>query len=1437
MKRLRLKRFWVVLVIFAMLTPLLSGTMKKTDAANVTSPQETETTTREPLTGQMKIWFRTGRDDGGNEGAGDIDFSDPDGFSPVQWNMVVKDDGGFQTVNSGYVEAFLSINGKVEGDWNSICDRVKWDYNIEEKTDADKVIEVSPIRNSTDGVKKLAFTVNAAGIIAVNITATGYNEVTSGGTQVFLEDGDTKYYEESTQLRLSRRIYIGSPLMLYDGVQSSAQNYLALKTGDLGSDESIALDQEGVVYANNADISSCKIFWFYADAETDDQIELQPPVGEKGAAIPKDTDLPRSSKIVSVGEPGAVETTWNGVSVMPYKISVPGKKGGFVRLIARIYLNGDSRSEFYIEKTFDVMVAAEIKKGSDTLKEMELEYGQNYTFTEISNDAGNSLSWKAFETYDTVVDGNEVLILGRDTGIQANNYGVVDLEAVSIHEGYEEFRNYEDIMKDIVKVTVNPALLKGIGNRQKVGDLEVINVGGSITLSTNVVSNGSKSYRYEWIYEDGSSSGTNLTASNGGFKNEVFEAEGQSIVNANNYSYLKITGKKSTTNDIKVVCKVYEGTSTVPFFEKPVNIRILDTMSLNVTKKTIVVGGSFTLSANTTVNNGTNVIWTVEDGGEEFISHEDGENSTVITGLKPSGRFIKITGTKEINGTTVSATCEVEVIPGIKGAEIQADPDSIIPVGGMTDLTLILDSEGTNFSEDEIKWVLKNKDGVIADEIIELETVSGNILKAKVKGLNVGEAYVAVVTNDTAQVEIAVITIRVVSEVTGIKIKGEKVKIEGENKVVKDYLDEEGNGTCELSYTLEPEGFVDEEVSVVWTSSNPNIASVDSETGVVTYHATGTAIITASVGGNPLINDTCIITIEKPVLTLELNLKDAKIKVGETLQLIADVQPIDATDRSIKWETSDESIASVDNFGLVTGIAAGSVTITAITSNGIRESCVVTVLVPSERIELNYYNITVKKGTIFYLSAKVLPVEANDRSVTYTSSDESIVTVDEDGTVTALKVGVAEITVTSNDNPDLTEICTVNVIESVSGLTLNSREITIDVGEQYLLKATVRPSDSLNQEVTFESADPSIATVDENGLITGVKGGVTIIMVRTVERGLMATCTVTVQEDIESITFVETEIYLAKGANKKIGVTIVPASATQKKLLWKSSDESIVIVDADGNIHGVNLGTATITATARDEGKVFATCKVTVIDPMTKLTLNQSIIRIMQRDTYQLTYTVEPSYASVQRVNWTTSNAAVARVDSLGLVTGVAEGEATIRATASDGSGVYAECTVIVTPIILTTSVQVNTPETTMVLGDTRTLSARTQPRNTTETIRWISSDSSVVTIDNNGNARAVGPGVCQIIAVSSVSGIEGTSTITVLGLNANTVTLEQYDTFDLQLSGVDAGVTWFSRNKRVATVTRRGVVTGRREGTTEVVARVNGKLVSCEVNVEKLRK
>ncbi len=1445
MKRLRLRKLWVVVAIVLLLTPLLSGRLEKTDATAPRTEGDTETTTSEPLSGQMKIWFRTSK--GG--GTGDIDFVDTDGISPVQWNMKVVDKGGFQSVNTGYLDAYLSINGTAEGDWKRICDRVMWSYFVEDESNADKVMDVGELKASEigmDGVKTLYFNARAAGIITVNITAQGYHESPDGKAVFEKIDGDTKKYVKAPELQLSRKIFIGSPLMIYDTTTSDAKQYIALKTGDLGSYESIQLPLEQNIYANNADIDSCKIHWFYIDAETNEKIELQEPVA--GNSMLQN----RTSKIISVDRNGNASfirpsTPENGendinVSVIPYKVQVPNLKAGITHLIGRIYLNGDSTSTIFVEKLFKVMVATEIKEKGSTLSKFSMKYGEQRDFKSISNDAGKSLSWKSYENYDAhTVDTNDVLFLENGKGFTANNFGQVTLEARSLYEGFEQFEYYGPIMTDTVVIDVESALLKGITNKHMVDEVEVINVGGTITLSTNVVSkSNSGKYRYEWTYLNGTTDGIPLPMDD---IDPNFSAEGQGVLNDGNYSEMKIIGKKSGET-ITIKCEVFDNyppTNSVsgynPVLSKEVKIHIADTLKLNATQKTIAVGGQFTLNAISSINN-ENVTWTADDDGE-FIQIEPKGKSAVITGLKSTNRdIVTVTAVQEINGTTISATCEIIVIPGIDSAEIIPDPSATIPIGGVTELKLEIKSTGANqpnYSKDEIKWVLKNKNGTNAEEIIELVENSGNILRARVTGLKVGEAYVAVVTNDTAQVEIAVITIRVVSEVTGIQIKGEKVVVEGENKSVKGYLDKDGTGTCELKYDLLPIGYVDDKVEVIWKSNNENIAVVDEKTGVVTYKAVGTAIITATVAGTA-IADTCTIIIENPATGIELNPTSISLRVGETYQLEAKIEPETVTDASLTWESSNPEVATVNN-GVIKAVAAGSAIITVRTSNGLEAQCVVTVLVPAEGIELNYYSITVKKGTVFYLSAKITPEGAYDKAVIFESSDEDTVFVEQDGTVTARKVGTVEITVTSKDNPELSAICVVTVVESVSGLTLNSRQETIKVGEQFLLKATVRPSDSLNQEVTFESADPSIATVDENGLITGVKGGVTVIIVKTVERGLMATCTITVQEDIQSITLSETETYLAKGKNKKLTATILPASATKKKLKWTSSDESIVIVDSEGNIHGVNLGEAIITATAQDDGKVSATCKVTVIDATTKITLNQTIIRIMERDTYQLTYTIEPNYASVQRVNWTTSDASVARVDSLGLVTGVGAGEAKIRATAADGSGVYAECTVIVTPIILTTNVRVDSPATTLVVGETRTMTARTQPRNTTEAIRWVSENPSVVTIDSDGNMRAVGPGVAQITAISSVSGIEGTSTITVLGLNATSVTLEQYDTFDLYLDGVDSTVTWFSRNKRIATVTRRGVVTGRREGTTDVVARVGGKLVSCEVNVEKLRK
>jgi len=177
-----------------------------------------------------------------------------------------------------------------------------------------------------------------------------------------------------------------------------------------------------------------------------------------------------------------------------------------------------------------------------------------------------------------------------------------------------------------------------------------------------------------------------------------------------------------------------------------------------------------------------------------------------------------------------------------------------------------------------------------------------------------------------------------------------------------------------------PIGFV-EEVEVIWRSNNPDIAEVDEKTGVVTYKAVGTAIITATVAGTA-IADTCTIIIENPATGIELNPTSISLRVGETYQLEAKIEPETVTDASLTWESSNPEVATVNN-GVIKAVAAGSAIITVRTSNGLEAQCVVTVLVPAEGIELNYYSITVKKGTVFYLSAKITPEGAYDKAVIF----------------------------------------------------------------------------------------------------------------------------------------------------------------------------------------------------------------------------------------------------------------------------------------------------------------------------------------------------------------------------------------------------------------------------------------------------------------------
>ena len=214
-------------------------------------------------------------------------------------------------------------------------------------------------------------------------------------------------------------------------------------------------------------------------------------------------------------------------------------------------------------------------------------------------------------------------------------------------------------------------------------------------------------------------------------------------------------------------------------------------------------------------------------------------------------------------------------------------------------------------------------------------------------------------------------------------------------------------GTASLAATVSPADATDK--TVTWSSSNESVATV--KNGTVTAVAVGSATITAKAGSK---SATCSVTVsakEVPVTGITLEPTSVTIEVGQTAKLSATVSPADATNATVTWSSSDESVATVSN-GTVTAVAVGSTTITA-TAGGKSATCSVTAKeIPVTGITLEPTSVTIEAGQTAQLSATVSPADATDKTVTWSSSNESVATVD-NGTVTAVAEGTATVTATA----------------------------------------------------------------------------------------------------------------------------------------------------------------------------------------------------------------------------------------------------------------------------------------------------------------------------------------------------------------------------------------------------------------------------------------
>ena len=256
------------------------------------------------------------------------------------------------------------------------------------------------------------------------------------------------------------------------------------------------------------------------------------------------------------------------------------------------------------------------------------------------------------------------------------------------------------------------------------------------------------------------------------------------------------------------------------------------------------------------------------------------------------------------------------------------------------------------------------------------------------------------------------------------------------------------------------------------------------------------------------------------VTGVSLSQTEATLAVGETLTLTATMIPEYAANfgaSNVTWSSSDEAVATVNESGVVTAKGEGKATITVTTADGKNTAtCTVTVYIPVTGVTLSQTSASLQFGETLTLTATVAPDNAANKSVTWSSNNEDVATVDENGVVTAkTTAGTATITATTADGGK-TATCTVTVGVLETGVTLSQTFAKLLFGETLTLTATIAPANATNKSVTWSSSHPAVATVNENGVVTAKSAGTAIITVTTAIEKKTATCKVTVYDDESS---------------------------------------------------------------------------------------------------------------------------------------------------------------------------------------------------------------------------------------------------------------------------------------------------------------------------------
>lgn len=360
-------------------------------------------------------------------------------------------------------------------------------------------------------------------------------------------------------------------------------------------------------------------------------------------------------------------------------------------------------------------------------------------------------------------------------------------------------------------------------------------------------------------------------------------------------------------------------------------------------------------------------------------------------------------------------------------------------------------------------------------------------------------------------------------------------------------------------------------------SLDERVAALDDE-GFVVLKSYGKARIQATTedGGY---TDVCEFDVYEHTVGIRLETEQARVRKGGRLTLAAVAQPEGKTDGRLVWSSSDGSVASVDEEGVVSGKSKGEavITVTAV-DGGYTAECRVRVYQPVTELRMDNRSMTVNTGEDIQLTATILPYDADNKSIVWSSDNPDVADVNGKGVVTGVKAGQTVIRATSEDE-GISDFCVVTVNQPVTGVSLSKSELSFSkIGDAEQLVASVQPADATNKELNWSSSDESVAIVS-NGRVLCSGYGSAIVYVTTVDGGYMASCVVKADDGLTGIDGVA-----ADGS----------VSVDNGRLVLKGIPEGmrILVTDISGQVVCSLKGDGTALTTLPDLGKGVFVVKI-----------------------------------------------------------------------------------------------------------------------------------------------------------------------------------------------------------------------------------------------------